>query len=171
MEARKWLLDEDRQCYESRLARLEWIKTISPINDIWLFHGGLTTKSLFEETRYCFVYGQYLSTVVLGFSFVERSLASLLYGIGYNEIERANASALIKKAFESGLINKSEWRHLERVRKFRNPIVHFRRPDDKERIEYSMVEKKNGYYELVEEEARFVITIVMRLFGKLSEVV
>ncbi|MFH1905959.1 MAG: hypothetical protein ABIL11_01025 [Chloroflexota bacterium] len=169
MEVRKWLLNEDKQCYDERLARLEWLASITPAKGAWLFHGGLTTKSLFEETRYCFIYGQFLSTIVLGFSFIEHSLASLLYGAGYNELERVNASSLVKKAFAIGLIDKIEWNRLERIRKFRNPIVHFRRPDDKDRIETSMVQERKNYYELVEKEARFVMIIIMRLLGKLSE--
>ena len=171
MQAKEWLRNEDTDCYQERVARLEWLISKSPDQVTWLFHGGLLSKYLFEEARYCFVYGQFLSTIILGFSFIEHTLASLFYAAGQDKMERTRAIVLFRKALEQHLINKEEFNHLDRIREFRNPIVHFRRPGDEDRIEYKSVLQSEHPYDLLEEEAQFVMRIILRLLGKFSEIV
>jgi len=171
MMAEEWLQNEDTNCYPGRLERLKWLIDIFPIEGVWLFHAGLLTKYLFEEARYCFVYGQFISTIVLGFSFIEHSLASIFYGSGQDRMERAKTADLIQEAFRQELIDHNEFQMLSKIRKLRNPIVHFRRPGDQESIEYKAVMENEHSYSLLEEDARFVMGIVMRLLGKFSEVI
>ena len=82
-----WLSDEDFRCFEDRLSRLEWLIDNSPAGEYWTFAGGLLAKSLFEETRYSFVYAQFLATILLGLACIERTLAALFYGAGLSRAE------------------------------------------------------------------------------------
>lgn len=77
--AEEWLDNEDRQCRSDRLKRLKWIIEKYPVIDISFFHGGLKSHYLFEEARYCFVYGQYIASIILSISYIENTLASVLY--------------------------------------------------------------------------------------------
>ena len=76
----EWLTREDSACREDRLARLDWLVRKMPDVDYLTFPGGLISKHLFEEARYCFVYGQFLAVIVLGLSYIEHTLAALFYG-------------------------------------------------------------------------------------------
>ena len=58
----EWLANEDSTCFDHRKARLDWLGANSPLAMYWTFPGGLLAKSLFEEARYSFVYGQFLAT-------------------------------------------------------------------------------------------------------------
>jgi hypothetical protein len=165
----EWLKIEDEKCYQERLDRLKWLIDISPSRDIWLFHGGLLPNYLFEEARYCFVYGQYISTVVLGFSFIEYSLTSIFYGAGQDRIEHAKSENIFQEALRQGIIDHNEFHSLDHIRKLRNPFVHFRRPGVKESIEYAWVIENDIPNAKLEQDAQFVIGIVMRLLGKFSE--
>jgi hypothetical protein len=78
----EWLSREDKIAYEDRLARLEWAARNMPPVDHLLFRGGLISKYLFEEARYCFVYGQFLATVILGMAFIEHTLAGSAQAFG-----------------------------------------------------------------------------------------
>ena len=91
----KWLNDEGSRCFEDRLSRLEWLIDHSPAGEYWTFPGGLLAKRLFEETRYSFVYAQFLATILLGLAYIERTLAALFYGAGRNDLERAGLSVLL----------------------------------------------------------------------------
>ena len=52
-----WLHAEDRDCFEQRVARLEWLVSRAPRGKGWTtFPGGWLSLQLFEEARYCFVY-------------------------------------------------------------------------------------------------------------------
>ena len=65
-EAERWLTEEDSKQFGERLERLQWMVDKIPPADGWWFHGGLHASMLFEEMRYCFVYAQYLATVLVG---------------------------------------------------------------------------------------------------------
>lgn len=168
--AEEWLIHEDEKCRQARLDRLEWLANITSKNGNWLFHGGQLTKYLFEEARYCFVYGQFLAAIILGLSFVEHSLASILFGWGRNDLERANFSDLIKEALDQGIIDQNENLHIEKARSIRNAITHFRQPGDEERIELTTIIQNAQPYEIIENEARNVMEIVLHLLDRFSEV-
>ena len=71
-EAQAWLDREDSACRDRRLARLRWLAEITPQAEVWLFPGGAIAKYLFEESRHCFVYGQFLAAVLLGMAYIEQ---------------------------------------------------------------------------------------------------
>ena len=105
MSASRWLRNEDNLCFEDRLSRLRWLVEHSPKKEYWTFPGGLLAESLFEEARYCFVYGQFLAANLLGLVYIERTLSALFYGAGRNDLESASLSKLLKEAHVANLVN------------------------------------------------------------------
>jgi len=103
-------------------------------------YGKYPSHYLFEEARYCSVYAQYIASTLLSLAFIEHTLASVLYASGDNDIPKARISDLLVKAKKEGLISESEFDLSDKVRKVRNPISHFRKPNDKINIEYRGVE-------------------------------
>ena len=160
--------NEDRQCRSDRLNRLKWIIEKYPSIDISLFHGGLKSYYLFEEARYCFVYGQYIASTMLSLSYIENILASVFYASGRNDLQRARLFDLLKKAKEEGLISESEFTIFNKVRKIRNPITHFRKPSDKENIEPRVVKNNRNPYELLEEDSKTALEATSRIMSKFS---
>ena len=120
----EWLSDEDLACFEGLLSRLDWLAERAPPGEFWTFPGGLLAKSVFEESRYCFVYGQFIATTLLGLAYVERTLAALFYGAGRNDLERASFARLLKEARKARLISEAEFEDLERIRESRNSYAH-----------------------------------------------
>ena len=160
-----WLENEDAACREHRIARLEWLTALMPSVEFHAFRGGDLSVFLYEEARYCFVYGQYLSTIVLGLAFIERTLAAHLYAAGRDDLERANISLLLREANSTGLITDEEFEMLDRLRSIRNPIAHFRRPLDPEGLIRRTVEAETYAYDLIEEDARVVMDAIYYLLG------
>jgi hypothetical protein len=169
MNSKGWILNEDAVTLQDRTERLQWMSEISPQNDDWLFHGGILTKSLFEETRYCFVYGQFLAAITLGLSFLERTLASVQFGQGKDHLEREGVKKLCDSALEKGLITQAEYVQIEKARKDRNRILHFRQPGNEDTIEYISISNNAQPFALFEEEARSVIKIIFILLSHFSE--
>jgi len=168
LSAKEWLDNEDSQCRSDRLNRLKLIIEKYPDIDISLFHGGLKSYCLFEEARYCFVYGQYFASTMLSLSYIENTLASVFYASGRNDLERARLFDLLKKAKEEGLISESEFTIFNKVRKIRNPITHFRKPSDKENIESRLVKNNRNPYELLEEDSKTALEATFRIMSKFS---
>ncbi|NJN84916.1 MAG: hypothetical protein HC802_23265 [Caldilineaceae bacterium] len=162
----EWLTREDEVCHPDRLARLQWLSGISPKAEYWTFPGGLLAKCLFEEARYCFVYGQFLAAIVLGIAYIEHTVAALFFATGRNDLERASLTQLLKEALNHGWINQREYANLQHARQIRNPITHFRKPGDDETIEYRLVMGNELPYSIIEEDAHHVIETALRLLEK-----
>ena len=162
----EWLSDEDSRCFEDRLSRLQWLIDNSPAGEYWTFPGGLLAKSLFEEARYCFVYAQFLATILLGLAYIERTLAALFYQAGRNDLERASFSTLLRKAQAEGLIGSSEFRDLERIRENRNAYAHFRRPGHADSMEARAILEDEAPYNVIEQDATAVIAATLNMVAK-----
>lgn len=162
----EWLSHEDSACRNERIERLNWLVEQMPISEYLTYPGGLISKYLFEEIRYCFVYGQFLAVVVLGLAFAERSLVAGLYASGRNDLERANINTLLREARDAGWLNDEEFDALERARRLRNSIAHFRRPGFNDTIEYRMVQDDELPYAVIEQDARHIISVVLNILAK-----
>jgi hypothetical protein len=162
----EWLDREDATNLEDRLSRLDWITNKMPDINYLGFPGGLTAKYLFEETRYCFVYAQFLAVIVLGLSYLEHTLAAMFYAAGRNDLERASISSLLRGALSAGWITQTEFDNLNRAREIRNPVTHFRRPLHDDKVGYRAVTQHELPYAILEEDARHVMETVFHLLGK-----
>jgi hypothetical protein len=162
--AAEWLTGEDRSGSSDRLARLNWLAEAAPsVEAHWTFPGGLLAKSLFEETRYCFVYGQFLATTLLGLAYIEVTFAAILYGAGRGDLERASLSKLLREALKSGWLTRDEFDTLNGIRQRRNAYTHFRKPLDESGLEFRALAEDEFPYGIVEQDARSAMEAVFRL--------
>jgi len=166
VEAKDWIINEDAKCRKVRIANLEWLINNTPNSKYWVFHGGIIAKYLFEEAKYCFVYSQFLATIILGFAFIEHTLAAMFFAFGRNDLERANVSKILKEARKTGWLSNGEYQNLIEVKKIRNPIIHFRKPLHKDTIEFKAVLENKHQYDIIEEDAKYVMKVMLKLIDK-----
>jgi hypothetical protein len=166
-QAERWLTNEDLAQREARLERLRWLAERMP-NVEWMLYGtGPISKYLFEEARYCFAYGQYLATIVLGLAFIEVSLGGAFYGAGRNDLEKAGIAELSEEALRHGWLSPDDYEAIEEMRGYRNPIAHFRPPGHDDRVEArAFYSRTANAYEVIEQDARKVMETVFRLLLK-----
>ena len=168
--AEKWLSEEDSKCYDDRLSRLQFLAERTLTEGYWSFDG-LAGKYLFEEARYCFVYGQFLATILLGIAYLETTLAASFYASCRNDLQRAPFSELLNEALSDGLISVDEYQEMNRVRNERNAYGHYRRPSHEGRIE-SRAFKGEAFegdelpYDIIERDATAVMRLLLRIVGK-----
>jgi hypothetical protein len=165
--AEHWLDNEDSSGREKRLDRLRWMAELMPDVDWLVFGSGPISKYLFEEAKYCFAYGQFLASIVLGLSFIEISLAGAFYGMGRNDLQRASAAELATEALKQGWITQADFEAIESARRFRNPVTHFRRPGHDERVEARAFYERALPDDIIESDARHVIETLFRLMVKI----
>lgn len=65
-----------------RLGRVTWLSKHIHDDDLYLLQDGAFSKLLLTEVLETFVSGQFIATVFLGFSFIERTIAGRLYFMG-----------------------------------------------------------------------------------------
>jgi len=164
----EWLRREDESCFAQRFERLKWLASNSPVAHVWTFPGGWLAKQLFEEARYCFVYGQFLASAIMGFAFAERTLAAMFYGSGRNDLEKAKSYVLFREAHEAGWINDHELEAFDKARHLRNKIVHFKKPLRKDSLEFRAVQEERDPYKIIEDDVRHIFSVVFRLLAQNS---
>jgi hypothetical protein len=165
-EAEAWLSREDTVCRDGRISRLEWLASVLPPGESKLFPGGPMAKCLFEEMRYCFAYAQFLATIMVGFAFIERTLAAEFFAAGRNDLERVGIQTLLKEAGKRGILSNDEARELDHIRRARNPVTHFRQPGADDSIEARSVHTRERPYDLMEQDARAVVVAAMKTLSK-----
>jgi hypothetical protein len=148
-------------CFADRALRLAWIAEIMPEAKYLTFPSGLMAKYLFEESRYCFVYGQFLAVIVLGLAFLEKTLASWFFMPGRNDLERASISKLLYEARNEGWLAEEEHEKLEQIRLTCNPGAHFRAPLAEDSVEFRALGREDHPYSVIEQDARDVFEAMM----------
>jgi hypothetical protein len=164
--AKTWLDREDSTCAADRRARLEWVAGLTPVSEFLSFPGGWVAKYLFEESRYCFVYGQFMAAVVLGLAFAEHTLAAEFYAAGRNDLERASITVLLREGRDAGWLTDEEYGQLDEIRTLRNPLTHFRAPLWAGTVEHRSVTTDQMPYDVLEKDARMVMVAVFHLLGR-----
>ncbi len=166
-EAHKWIEHEDAIARPDRIARLEWLASKYPASDLgFMLNGGWLSLRLLEEARYCFAYGQFLATAILGVAFIERVFAARFYATGRDDLERAGSLDLLREALKSKWLSQEEFDQFDKVRRLRNPIVHFRRPLGPDTIERRAVQSDTHPDELAETDAREILKSVFRVLQR-----
>jgi hypothetical protein len=156
--ASEWLDREDDVARADRVARLEWLAANYPASNLgFMLHGGWLSHQLLEEAKYCFAYGQFLATAILGVAFIERMFAARFYAAGRDDLERAGGHDLLREALNSAWISPEEYAQFDRVRRLRNPIVHFRRPLAPDTHEYRAVKQESHPDAVVERDAQEIL--------------
>lgn len=166
MNAEEWLMREDEVAKQGRIERLKWLMEQTPGNRIWLFHDALHSYELFEQTRYCFVYGLFLATIILGVSYVENTLAALFFASGRDDLERANLNVLIEEAYKVEWINEKEKKALDNARLIRNDVTHFRKPGSSNPITSQMFTTCQSSEIIFENYARETMLIVFKILNR-----
>ena len=163
-EAHDWITQEDAVARPDRIARLSWLAANYPSSELgFMLHGGWLSLRLLEEAKYCFAYGQFLATAILGVAFIERVVAARFYAAGRDDLERAGGLDLLREALRTGWMSQDEFDRFDRVRCLRNPIVHFRRPLATDTIERRAVLTDVHPDEVVEGDAKEILKGVLHV--------
>jgi len=168
MNAKDWIQNEDQAARLIRTERLQWLLDNTPQNEIWLFHAGYLNYELFEQTRYCFVYGQDLAVILLGLSVIEHTLAALLFASGRDELDRASLTVLVEEAYKYQWITDAELEVIEKTRKIRNNVTHFRKPTDKASFEMQTELNEEAFLEIITKDAKQILIIIFLLVNIFS---
>ncbi len=129
-----------------------------------VFVGGLVGLRSFNEARLAYLNGLFLACIVLCQICLEHSLASLLYMEGREEARKMSYSMLLREALKTGHISEEEFRLFDRIRKYRNPYVHFHAPRDEDWLPERAVRSNIPEDELVVQDAEEAIVALLHFF-------
>lgn len=151
-----------------QLGRMSWLGKRLRENDLYLLQDGTFSKLLFNEILECFVGGQFIATIVLGFSFIERTIAGRLSHVGKKAAARGSSEELIESALQWEWLTQTEHDHINELRTLRNPIVHFREPLTETRPEVKATLNARSTAQMLETDAKKILEAAIHVLGKTS---
>jgi len=151
------------------LARAAWLAKHVRSDDIYFMQDGTLSRLLFKEILGSFVAGQYIATIVLGFSLIERTVAGRLAHVGEKAAALATSKSLLKNAWKRNWLNEEEHALLDDLReKIRNPIVHYRDHLSDSRPEVRAVLNARAMEQVLEVDAKRVLEATIHVLHKTS---
>lgn len=151
--------DEDSRL--ARAMRIEWASSF--YRPQGMVSGELVQLSLMEESRVCFVNGQFLATVLCATSAVEHLLVAELEENG-SSVGRTTLGPLIKMARDSQLFLSPVLQRLEALNELRNPVAHRRDPTHESTLVSRYLKNAVHPKTLMEKDARFAIEVMYETF-------
>ena len=128
-ELTAWVEADDAKGRPIRAKRLRNLLNILPVPSEGLsFLGGEESTICFDEVRRCYLDGSNMAVVLLCLAYVERELAAELYAAGWEDAKNAPLGAVLRKAYEGGVLSELEWRTYRELADLRNSHAHFRAP-------------------------------------------
>ncbi len=150
----------------SQLARASWLARHVRDDDVYFMQDGTLSQLLFREVLSTFVAGQYIATIVLAFSLVERTVAGRLAFVGDKSGALAKSEDLLKKALARGWLIREEHELLDELRKLRNPIVHFRDHLSETRPEVRAALSARTTEQILEGDAKKILEATIHVLQK-----
>lgn len=149
-----------------RPGRIGWLAQRIRKDDLFMLQDGSFSKLLFIETIECFVGGQFIATVVLGFSLIERAIAGRLSHVGDKKAAKGKSEDLMVSALNKGWLSQTEFDQINELRALRNPVVHFREHLSMSRPEVKATINGRDIPQMLESDAKRILEAAIHVLGK-----
>ena len=159
----EWSLERiEKRSLPVRAERVRWLDRIMPR---YQYVGlPLETYYVFEEAKSSFVYGCFVSSVVLAAAFVEHWLALHLSNRGYSDDVKRGLDAMVKCCRKNKLINPTLLGRIDKLRKIRNPFVHLKEYEHKFNLGQRLFKNRSGPDYVLENDAKESLITMYSVF-------
>lgn len=149
----------------NQLSRADWVVNLLR-DDFYFLQDGEFSRLLLNEVLECFIGGQFIASIILGFSMIERSVAGRLSYIGEKSTAKGNSAQLIEAALKRSWITQAEYDHIDKLRTLRNPIAHFKEFMEESRPEVRASLDGKSTAQLLETDAKKTLEAMIHILEK-----
>jgi hypothetical protein len=135
-----------------RAERIRWLSTIIPKGGGYMMP--LESMRVFQEAKDCFVYGQFVATLVLAASFMEHWLGGILNAAGQQKVAGQGLKAIVAHCREFNVIPVVLCDKIDSLRLSRNPFVHLKSFDHPHNLGQRMLTRRAHPDSILESDAR-----------------
>lgn len=151
----KALLDYDKNSFQERLARLQFIDKAFPKGHSFL--GQMELLFTFDEAKSSFINGEFIGAIILAQSFIEKVFHAHFAELGHEMVAKKGLSEMIKFGKKNNLINEFILEQVDGIRKIRNPFTHLKEFNYPHSLTNRMLANKKLPYEQLEQDAKGAI--------------
>ena len=160
-EWENYLEEKDFFTRETRSERLNYWEKLNPYGIA--FAGELELIYSYTELKEIYVAGHFLSSIVLGQAWIEKTLQLKLEQTGHENIAKKNLYKMINHCFDNSLANKYLLEKVDKFRLWRNPITHLKSPDYEHNLSSRTFKNKTEPLKQLEKDAKEVIEVAIHI--------
>jgi len=131
--AEEELRNYDNNSFEERLKRLKAINQNYPFGQ--LIFGSDESSRIFEEAIHSYIFGQYITTIILAQAFIERRFQEYFHIRLDDKRAKYTLDKFIKEFKGTGFLPDFLIGKIDKIRLKRNPFVHHRMPLQKDTLQ------------------------------------
>ncbi|WP_457393627.1 hypothetical protein [Roseateles sp. P5_E1] len=157
------LAESDSNTRDDRADRLVWLSMLPTAPPVLI--GRFEQFRLREEARVCFVQGNFIAVVLTALALIEQTLTEELLHLGLSDDKVPKSTQrLFDLAHERGILSAEQIKRAHMVREHRNPLGHFRPPDDPKGPVRRYREGDLHPDRMLEDDAKEAISLAFDLF-------
>lgn len=158
------LRKHDRKTFYERLKRLRFLNTIFPKG--YQVTTDIESIYIYDEAKMTYINGEFISSIILAQSYIERTIQKYLGSIGLGKQSRRGIKFMLKHARQHGIINRALLSRIEKLVNRRNPFTHLQDLDHEYSIMNRIQNEKLEPLEMVMADA----TMAMRLMYSIDRI-
>jgi hypothetical protein len=148
----------DHNSFDDRLDRLHWLQKVFPAG--YGFVMSPETLYVFDEAKITFVTGAFVATILLSASFIEHWFGNILRGRGFADEANSGLGSIIECMRRERLMHEFLLRKADRLRKIRNPFVHLKSFDHRERVTHRAMRQGKHPIAILEDDAKEALSLM-----------
>lgn len=148
----------DQGSFSERLLRLKYVNKLFPFGT--REYGSDESHRIFNEAIHCFIFGQYIATVILSLSFIERRFQEYFH-IRMDKRSKLTLSKLLIEFRQTGFIDEYFINKIDKIRLKRNPFVHHKEPLYPHSLMSRSMESNTVAEELLEQDAKDALGLML----------
>jgi hypothetical protein len=165
----RYLLGEMYDDLGGRVARVKYLSALDSDYggaEGTMIFGGTPAFLAYQDARGSWIAGNYVATVLVCQALLANLLTAYLHAASIEVAKRVRLEQTLKVCRAHGLLTEQDERDIVRLARQRNPLTHFRLLEDVDHLDRRAVDSGTHPVSIAQEDARFAITVVVRILGK-----
>jgi len=155
------LSNYDKDSFNERLIRLKYI------NKIYHFgtrvFGSNESVRIFDEAIHCYIFGQFVATIILAQAFIERRFQEYFHIRMDAKRAKYSLDKLLKEFRANQFIDEHFVEKIDKIRLKRNPFVHHKEPLHKDSLMSRSYNSSIDPDQLLEDDAKDALSLMMAI--------
>lgn len=156
--AEKELRDYDSFSFNERLSRLRIINGVYPLGQ--REYGSDESYRIFDEAIHSYIFGQYITTLILAQAFIERRFQEYFHFRFDDKRAKYTLDKFIKEFKGTGFLPDFVLDKIDKIRLKRNPFIHHRDPLSQDTLMARAFNSKTNPDRLLHNDAKDAIEVM-----------
>ncbi|WP_420148921.1 hypothetical protein [Spirosoma sp.] len=159
--AEEEIINFDKKSFGERLRRLRYINTMLPFGT--REYGSDESFKIFNEAVHCYIFGQFVATIILCQAFIERRFQEYFHIRMDDKRSKYTLDKLLKEFSQTNFIDDYLIEKINNIRLKRNPFVHSKEPLHEHSLMARALNLNSHPEDVIEADAKEALTMMIAI--------